>query len=700
VKSGSKERPDGLERLQRVAPGLIAASDAGDVRGMRWLALLLCCAALASAGTNPPFPAGVHPIQRIDQQFPWLSPGCLTIDRKGNFFIGGTTTTPPPNIPVLRGHSGGQDIVLIKLDPAGQLVFAVLIGGSNGDDLNQMRTDATGNLYAQVRAHSTDFPTTTGPAPTPDTTNYVLKLDPNGTLVYSTVLSWAGSFPGFEVDSNGKVYVSGNMLGANNLPVSPAAFQKTPASSVPCATGFLAQLSASGEKIEAATYLPCDGGKLVLRKNGDVLVAMQGGIRAFDPSLSRQTIPAFGGNTGSGMFAAEDGSGNIFLANDSTLWIYSPDGSRLLAATPHPNGISALTVTASGLAYLLGLGTPLFSTTNGSQPCYMNLAEPFFGGYPPRPGVLAVIDVSGKTRYATFLQEAIVSPGLVTISPVDGRPYGIGSTFPYSPPFGNYWTGILAFDTVGFPEGGIFAGCLAHSATLASSAIAPGALMTIIGEKLGPDTGVSYTPENGRIPFNVAGTSVTVDGMPAPILYAQSRQINFVTPWGIRTDGARIPVCAKFSDATSCFYAETAAAAPGFFNVGDSTAATNEDGTANSRDNPAHPGSYVLLYMTGAGPLTDAVPDGGIADLVPKWLAASATVKMATLPGICIRVVCPKEFPADTLYAGWVPTWTNGAQVLIIRLPLNSYSGSPWVEAAFDAGNLHATALGHIYIAP
>jgi uncharacterized protein (TIGR03437 family) len=329
----------------------------------------------------------------------------------------------------------------------------------------------------------------------------------------------------------------------------------------------------------------------------------------------------------------------------------------------------------------------------------MNLPEPFFGGYPPRPGVVAVIEASGKTRYETFLQEAIVSN--LVISPVDGRPYGVGSTFPYFPPSGTYWTGILAFDTDGFPEGGIFAGCLAHSATLVSSAIAPGTLMTIIGEKMGPEAGVTYTPENGSVPFNVAGTTVTVDGMPAPILYAQSGQVNFVTPWGIRTDGTRIPVCAAFSGATSCFYAETTAAAPGFFSVGNSTAATNEDGTVNSQNNPARPGSYVSLYMTGAGPLTDAVPDGGIAGLVPMRLAAAATVKIATLPGICLKGgVCPKEFPADTYYAGWVPTLTNGAQVLIIRLPPNSYSGSPWVEAAFDAGNLHTEALGYIWIAP
>ena len=685
VKSGRKQWLDELERLGGGALGLIS------------LMLGSAAGALAFAETNPQFPAGVHPIQRIDQQFPWLSPGPLAMDAKGNFFIGGTTTTRPPNVRILGGQPGVQDIVLIKLDPAGQLVFAVLIGASADGYLNQIRTDAAGNLYAQMRA-GTDFPTTTGPAPTPDTRNFVLKLDPNGTLVYSTVLPWAGSFPGFEVESNGKVYLSGDMLGINNLPVSLTAFQKTPASSFPCSTGFLAQLSASGQAIEAATYLPCDGGKLVLRKNGDVLVAMQGGIRAFDSSLSRQTLPAFGGNTNSGMSVAEDGSGNIFLADDSTLWIYAPDGSRLLASTAHPKGVLPLAVTASGLAYFLGFGPPLFPTTNGSQPCYMNLAEPYFGGYPPRPGVLEVIDVSGKTRYATFLQEAIVSN--LVISPIDGRPYGIGSTFPSFPQSGTYWNGVLAFDTDGFPDGGIFAGCLAHSASLASSALAPGALMTIIGEKMGPDAGVAYTPENSRVPFNVAGTTVTVDGMPAPILYAQSRQINFVTPWGIRTDGTRIPVCAAFRGETSCFYAETAGAAPGFFNAGNSTTATNEDGTLNSPDNPAHPGSYVLLYMTGAGPLTDAVPDGGIADLVPKGLAASATVKMATLPGICIRVVCPKEFPAETLYAGWVPTWTNGAQVLIVRLPPDSYSGSPWVEAAFDSGNLHTRTLGHIYIAP
>ena len=688
--AGAQPVPTSISTIQQPSAGH-PAFDVRDVRGMRWLPLLLCCyAALASAETNPQFPAGVELIQRIDQTFPGLSVSCLTMDSDGSFYIGGSKSNSPQTL--------SQTIVLAKLKPSGQVVFTAQFIATNGALADMIRVDRSGNLYAHVATISSDFPVTAGSSPNPDRNIVVLKLDSSGALVYSIGLSWRASVRGFEVDSSGKVYLSGNMQSGDNLPVSPTAFQKTPSSSFACAAGFIAQLSAAGLAIEAATYLPCDGGNLVLRKNGDVLVAMQGGIRAFDSALSRQTLPAAGGITPSGLYIAEDGSGDIFSVNGSTLWIYSPDGSKLLASTPLSSPNPAVSVTASGLAYFWGGATPLFPTTNGSQPCFMNLQEPASGPYPPYAQGLTVIDVAGKIRYATFLKEGILSQSLVTISPADGRPYAIGASYLAD---GTSWTGILAFDTSGFPAGGIFAGCLAHSATLISSAIAPGTLMTIIGEKMGPDAGVAYTPENGRVPFNVAGTTVTVDGMPAPILYAQSGQINFVTPWSIRTDGKKIPVCAALSGATSCLYAATAPGAAGFFSLGNSTAAINEDGTVNSQNNPAHPGSYVSLYLTGAGPLTDEVPDGGIADLVPKGLAASATVKIATLPGICLKGgVCPTEFPADTLYVGWVPTLTNGAQVLIIRLPRNSYSGSPWVEAAFDAGNLHTTALGHIYIAP
>jgi hypothetical protein len=55
------------------------------------------------------------------------------------------------------------------------------------------------------------------------------------------------------VDRSGKVYLSGNMQSGDNLPVSPTAFQKTPSSSFACAAGFIAQLSAAGLAIEAAT---------------------------------------------------------------------------------------------------------------------------------------------------------------------------------------------------------------------------------------------------------------------------------------------------------------------------------------------------------------------------------------------------------------------------------------------------------------
>ena len=78
-----------------------------------------------------------------------------------------------------------------------------------------------------------------------------------------------------------------------------------------------------------------------------------------------------------------------------------------------------------------------------------------------------------------------------------------------------------------------------NSATLAgSSGIAPGELTTLTGFGIGPDIGVAYQSDaQGNVPTQLAGVQVLFDGAPAPILYAQSRQINAIAPAGLAVNG-------------------------------------------------------------------------------------------------------------------------------------------------------------------
>ena len=160
------------------------------------------------------------------------------------------------------------------------------------------------------------------------------------------------------------------------------------------------------------------------------------------------------------------------------------------------------------------------------------------------------------------------------------------------------------------------------------SPIAPGTIMTLLGEQMGPNDGVSFSLQDGRVPFDVAGASVTVDGKPAPVLYAQGSQINFIAPWSLRTDGAKVPICVidecrqlvpirRHCRRRSWFVAGKFARSP-----------------RSTRMRPSIPrsirrpsGTYVSVYLTGVGQIEGPMVDGGIAgfDLQRITAAAAAT---------------------------------------------------------------------------
>src|SRR5579864_9466480 len=112
------------------------------------------------------------------------------------------------------------------------------------------------------------------------------------------------------------------------------------------------------------------------------------------------------------------------------------------------------------------------------------------------------------------------------------------------------------------------------------------------------------------------GVQVRFNGIPAPLLYVSENQIYAVVPFGIagvpqasvelNNNGANLPP----------FAVSVAAAAPGIFTLDSSgagqAAVINQDGTINSNQHPAPPGSTVTVYLTGAGQMQPSVTDGSL----------------------------------------------------------------------------------------
>jgi uncharacterized protein (TIGR03437 family) len=145
--------------------------------------------------------------------------------------------------------------------------------------------------------------------------------------------------------------------------------------------------------------------------------------------------------------------------------------------------------------------------------------------------------------------------------------------------------------------------------------IAPGSLFTIFGTDL-----ASATDAAAAIPLppSLSGTSVTIGGRPAPLVYVSPTQINAQVPYELQEGSTAAVVVTVDGIASPQRTVQIAKAAPGLFTFGDKRAVVqNDNGSVNTGDNPARGGSYVVAYLTGGGNLDNAVATGAAAGSQP-----------------------------------------------------------------------------------
>ena len=501
----------------------------------------------------------------------------------------------------------------------------------------------------------------------------------------------------FDVDARGAVYFGGSVTGGK-LPATPSAYRSVP-KSPPTTEGFVAKLSPAGTELQNATYVDLDlVGQLLIRPNGDILISSASTIAALDSSLSKLIFStAISVAPGVGITSVGvDTIGNIYVADTQSRWKYAPDGQHLLATYTFPSGLFTFSATTrSGTTYFSGRVPLDFPTFNGTQPCEVNLQNYFEPGDAYNNHLLAVIDADGSLKYATFFAaraERAFAPSL------DDRLYLLASQMADVGPLPE-GEGVLRIDPAGFPTAHASAGCLVHAATLQSSAIAPGTRMTVFGDHLGPAAGESFVLQPSGAPFALAGTSITVEGVPSPVLYAQDHQLTFVAPWSLRTDGARVPICVTADAKTSCLYAPTKPNSAAFYSLNGQIAAINQDETINSPDHPAQAGSYVSLYFTGGGKLDGSTTDGGIAGFqLQPIVNAEITSSFYFSPN------CAQYCSTDVLFAGAVPTLVYGKDVVIVRVPPTApANGRATVEViilTFGKNSYLSRMTGTLSVAP
>ncbi|MEO8370170.1 MAG: hypothetical protein ABI806_13295 [Candidatus Solibacter sp.] len=219
---------------------------------------------------------------------------------------------------------------------------------------------------------------------------------------------------------------------------------------------------------------------------------------------------------------------------------------------------------------------------------------------------------------------------------------------------------------------------LANAASYSQDGISPGELVSVFGSNLGPSTAAGTEVDgSGWISTTLAGTQVLFDGIPAPMIYASASQVSAIVPFGIT--GATTKVQVRYQNEPSELVpVAVLPASPGIFSAGGSGSgqalAQNQEGTFNSAENAATPGSVITLWLTGVGQLSPPGLDGA-------WTGATE-LPVPLLP----LVAWIGSQKAEVLYAGGAPGMAQGIIQVNLRIPASSDTG-PAVPLSVTVGD-------------
>jgi uncharacterized protein (TIGR03437 family) len=331
--------------------------------------------------------------------------------------------------------------------------------------------------------------------------------------------------------------------------------------------------------------------------------------------------------------------------------------------------------------------TPGFPTLDSLLPCGPNIPQTLPTGvlFPTLIGngdvasaTLTMLDVSGNVTFATLLG----GPGATVLNALaldpSGNPLiagfsGTAAQFPGGPVIDSSSGSQFVFkiNLGAAPHGSTSPVCLVNAANFDYAPVTPGMLATLFGSNMGPATGVEFQLNaNGQAPTKLAGVSVTVGGLPAPMLYAQASQIDFIVPQQVT--GPTTNVCVMNAGAQSCLFAFVLPAWPGVFSQGPYFAVLNQDGSFNLPGRGAAPGSTIMIFGTGMG-LFDRMPaDGSILQGPLDSLAVPVTVEFfSSQPNLCptFPFCGATTYPATVLFAGAAPGELVGVDQINVVVP-------------------------------
>ncbi|HTR39552.1 MAG TPA: hypothetical protein VMH80_26950 [Bryobacteraceae bacterium] len=151
-------------------------------------------------------------------------------------------------------------------------------------------------------------------------------------------------------------------------------------------------------------------------------------------------------------------------------------------------------------------------------------------------------------------------------------------------------------------EGAPMVSSVLNAADFGSGAVAPGQIVSIFGDNLGPDPGVGAQLVDGKLPTSLAGVQVNTRFGPAPLFYVSKTQINAQIPY--ETLVTTLVEVAYQEQSSNQLTLPFASSAPGLFtnNPPNSDLAIAVLGSQLvSAQVPIAQGQEFVMYATGGG---------------------------------------------------------------------------------------------------
>jgi uncharacterized protein (TIGR03437 family) len=606
----------------------------------------------------------------------------IAVSSAGNIYVAGTTDAPDfdADTTYLNYYPGESvDGFVMELNnTASAVIFSHYFGGSGTDMFYGVALDSSENVYLVGTTNSPDLlvGTTGGTSPAQTALRgpanaFVVEFSAAGSLIYSTYLGGTGVDNGVAIaaDSGGDAFVTGSTTSAN-FPTAGNPYQSTLKGT---ANAFVAKIAPNTGTLVYSTYL---GGRGSDAGNG--IVVDPSGAAFITGGTSSSNFPVFPSPgayqaTYSGSGSSGSSGSNAFVTR------LAGSGSSLLYSTYLGGSggdiANAIAIDSTGNAYITGTTTstnfPISNAFQDTNQASSGIANAFVAGLNASgTGLLfssylggnaaATLPAGSKnygdsgTAVALNCAAGLVVAGITDSTNLPATGGTVTASYPGGAP-----DAFVAQIAAGGGVPDILAGGIANNGM--AGPVAPGAVVSIYGTGLAPFT---QSSSGFPLPTSLAGVSVTVNGVQAPMYFASSGQINIQLPFEIPAGPAAMTVSGTCGSSGQVSF-EVAQTAPYIVQSAGQAILLNQNNSVNGPTNPAKTGTVAQIYLTGIGPVTNQPADGAAASLTQLSYSTLQSSATATISG----------WTSTVQFLGLAPGWVGLDQANLV-VPVGLSTGA------------------------